>query len=142
MIAVSRLQGWAQDDSCLESPAEVCSEIPVTQMAVTYVLLDPLILFAVHGGFSFEHSEWNNDLGAFGGKMAVVTTDAGAMRDRLQTVVGLSFCLAAMAAYVRSVARFTQTMSLILFSANLRNAFGWCGHKARERACAADFRCW
>jgi O-antigen ligase len=80
---------------------------------VTYVLLIPLVLFAVHGGFSFEHSSWNSDLGAFGGKMAVVTTDAEAMRDSVQTAIGMTFCLAAMAAYVRSLAGIVQAMPLM-----------------------------
>ena len=118
MIAIShwhgREQDRAPDDFCLELPEEVCPEVPVTRLAVTYLLLVPLVLFAVHGGFSFEHSSWNSDLGAFGGKMAVVTTDAEAMRDRLQTAVSLTLCLAAMAAYVRHLAGFAQTMPLML----------------------------
>ena len=58
MIAIShwqvRGQDRAPDDSCWELPGEVCSEIPVTRLAVTYVLLVPLVLFAVHGGFSLS----------------------------------------------------------------------------------------
>ncbi len=118
MIAIShwhgREQDRAPDDFCLELPEEVCPEVPVTRLAVTYLLLVPLVLFAVHGGFSFEHSSWNSDLGAFGGKMAVVTSDAEAMRDRLQTAVSLTLCLAAMAAYVRHLSGFAQTMPLML----------------------------
>ena len=101
-------------DLYLELPAEVRFEVPVTRLVVTYVLLVPLVLFAVHGGFSFEHSAWNSDLGAFGGKMAVVTTDAEAMRDRVQTAVGLTFCLVAMCAYARRLLCFAQTMPLML----------------------------
>jgi exopolysaccharide production protein ExoQ len=115
MIAISPRQDWAQKDLYLESPEGARSDTAVTRMAVTYVLLVPLVLFAVHGGFSFEHSAWNSDLGAFGGKMAVVTTDAEAMRDRLQTAVALTFCLAAMAAHVRSFTGIVQTMPLMLF---------------------------
>jgi exopolysaccharide production protein ExoQ len=114
MISTSYSQDRAPGDFCLELSEEVCSEIPATRLAITYVLLVPLVLFAVHGGFSFEHSSWNSDLGAFGGKMAVVTTDAEAMRDRVQTAVGLTFCLAAMAAYVRSLVGFMQTMPLMV----------------------------
>ena len=36
------------------------------------------------------------------------------MRDRVQTAVGLTFCLAAMAAYVRSLAGIAQAMPLML----------------------------
>jgi len=114
MSAISPRQNWEQDDFYLELPAGGRSDIPVTRMAVTYFLLVPLVLFAVHGGFSFEHSSWNSDLGAFGGKMAVVTTEAEAMRDRLQTAVALTFCLAAMAAYMRSLVGFAQTMPLMV----------------------------
>jgi exopolysaccharide production protein ExoQ len=115
MIAISPRQDWAKGDFYVKSPDEMRPDVPVTHMALTYVLLVPLMLFAVHGGFSFEHSSWNNDLYAFGGKMAVVTTDAEAMRDRLQTIVGLTFCLGAMAAHVRSVVEFAQKMPLMLF---------------------------
>ena len=85
----------------------------MARLAVTYVLLIPLVLFAVHGGFSFEHSSWNSDLGAFGGKMAVVTTDSEATRDRVPDRIGLAFCLAAMAAYMRSLAGIVQAMPLM-----------------------------
>jgi O-antigen ligase len=115
MIAISSRQDWAHDDLYPELPEPDCSEVPVTRLAITYFLMVPLVLFAVHGGFSFEHSAWNSDLGAFGGKMAVATTDAEAMRDRLQTVMSLSCCLGAMAAYVRRLTIFAQTMPLMLF---------------------------
>ncbi len=114
MKAIRQWQSRAQDDLCLELPGELRSEVPVARQAVTYVLLVPLVLFAVHGGFSFEHSAWNSDLGAFGGKMAVVTTDAEAMRDRIQTAVGLTLCLVAMAAHARKLLGFAQTMPLML----------------------------
>ena len=120
---------------------EVCSELPVSRLAVTYVVLVPLVLFAVHGGFSFEHSSWNSDLGAFGGKMAVVTTDAEAMRDRLQTAVGLALCLAAMAAYVRTFPdRANHAVDAV--AAGLRHVLGALVAGAQERVSAADFRCW
>ena len=77
MSASSQWQSQGRADLCLEAPEGLRFEIPVTRLAVTYVLLVPLVLFAVHGGFSFEHSAWNSDLGAFGGKMAIVTTDGG-----------------------------------------------------------------
>jgi hypothetical protein len=115
MMAISPRRDWAQCDFHVESSEGVCRDVPVTHLALTYVLLVPLLLFAVHGGFSFEHSSWNSDLYAFGGKMAVVTTDAEAMRDRLQTIVGLTFCLGAMAAHVRSLVEFAQRMPLMLF---------------------------
>ena len=114
MSATTPWQDSAYDDSCGELTDTFNPDLPVTRLAVTYVLLIPLFLFAVHGGFSFEHSSWNSDLGAFGGKMAVVTTGAEAMRDRVQTSIGLGFCLAAMAAYVRSLAGIAQIMPLML----------------------------
>lgn len=92
-----------------------CPEVPVTRLAITYLLMIPLVLFAVHGGFSFEHSSWNSGLGASGGKMAVATTGEEALRDRVQTTVGLTFCLVAMAAYMRTLAAAALTMlSMVL----------------------------
>jgi len=114
MIAIAERRSPAHDEPYLELPGVGPSDVPVTSQAVTYLLLLPLVLFAVHGGFSFEHSAWNSDLGAFGGKMAVATTDAEAMRDRVQTAVGLTLCLVAMAAHVRKLLSFTQTMPLML----------------------------
>ncbi len=115
MIAISARRNWIQGDFDVEPSEQARADVPVTRMALTYALLVPLMLFAVHGGFSFEHSTWNSDLYAFGGKMAVVTTDGEAMRDRLQTALGLTFCLGAMAAYVRILAGFAQRMPLMLF---------------------------
>jgi exopolysaccharide production protein ExoQ len=104
----------AYHDSYRELDDEGCPELPVSRLAVTYFLLIPLVLFAVHGGFSFEHSSWNSDLGAFGGKMAMATTGAEAVRDRVQTSIGLACCLAAMAGYVHALASMGLAMPLML----------------------------
>jgi exopolysaccharide production protein ExoQ len=101
-------------ESLWQRPDEACGEVPAVRQAVTYVVLIPLIIFAVHGGFSFEHASWNSDLGAFGGKMAVVTTESETLRDRMQTVLALAFCLAPMAVYVRRLAIAAQAMPLMV----------------------------
>ncbi len=85
----------------------------MASLAVTYVILIPLILFAVHGGFSFEHSAWNSDLGAFGGKIAVVSTESETLRDRVQTLVALALCLTPMVFYIRGLANTAQAMPLM-----------------------------
>jgi O-antigen ligase len=92
----------------------VGSELPVSRLAVAYVLLVPLVLFAAHGGFSFEHSSWNSDLGAFGGKLAIATTETEALRDRAQTTLGLAVCLAAMAPHIYKLAGSLQSALLML----------------------------
>ncbi len=119
MIATSGWQtsGWGAEAD-RESLSQVldgpCRELPVTSLAVTYVILIPLILFAVHGGFSFEHSSWNSDLGAFGGKIAVVTTASETLRDRVQTLLALALCLSPMIFYVRSIANTALGMPLMV----------------------------
>jgi exopolysaccharide production protein ExoQ len=114
MIAVSQCHYELPDGPHLESPENAQPELPVTRLAIAYLLAIPLVLFAAHGGFSFEHSSWNSDLGAFGGKMAMATTDTEAMRDRAQTALGLTLCLAAMAPHVRQLAGSLQSMLLML----------------------------
>lgn len=89
-------------------------ELPVTRLAVTYVLLVPLIIFAVHGGFSFEHGSWNSDLGAVGGKIAVVSSDSENLRDRIQAWIALAVCLAVMIPQYRRVAGLSQRMCLTI----------------------------
>src|SRR5271170_271047 len=89
-------------------------DLPVTRLAVTYVLLVPLLIFAVHGGFSFEHAAWNSDLGAFGGKIAVVSTPSETLRESLQSWVAMSLCLLAIAPYYRCVANVCWRMPLML----------------------------
>lgn len=126
MIATSDWQAEAYRESLWQVPDAACGEIPVMRLAVTYVLLIPLIIFAVHGGFSFEHSSWNSDLGAFGGKMAVVTTESEAVRDRMQTLLALALCLAPMVAYIRSLAKAAQTMpSMVLLTVYAMTSALW-----------------
>jgi O-antigen ligase len=92
--------GWEQD-------------LPVTRQAITYVLLIPLAIFAVHGGFSFEHASWNSDLGAVGGKLAVMSTEAETLRDRLQAWIALAICLVAMIPQYRRITAVGQRMLLV-----------------------------
>jgi O-antigen ligase len=97
-----------------------CQEVPITRLAVTYVLLLPLTIFAVHGGFSFEHAAWNSGLGAVGGKLAAVSSDSETLRDRVQAWIGLAICLGVMIPQYRRIADLSQrmllTMSLPLYA--------------------------
>ncbi len=85
----------------------------ITSLAVAYVLLVPLLLFSVHGGFSFEHASWNSDLGAVGGKMAVVSTSDESLQERVQSWTASAICLGAMLPYFRLVAGVCQRMPLL-----------------------------
>jgi len=96
------------------SPAQDGSKLPVTSLAVTYVLLVPMLIFAVHGGFSFEHASWNSDLGAVGGKFAVVPTGGDNLRDRLQSAIALITCLFAMLPFYRRIAAACLQMPLMI----------------------------
>ena len=98
----------SHSDSRRSSVATLASKpdgslLPVTSLGVTYILLVPLLIFAVHGGFSFEHASWNSDLGAVGGKFAVVPTGADNLRDRLQSAVALAICLLVMLPFYRRI---------------------------------------
>jgi O-antigen ligase len=111
MSAMANWQtGW---DPQTHSSHPAWRELPVARLAVAYVLLVPLILFAVHGGFSFEHESWNSDLGAYGGKIAVVASESETLRDRVQAWVALAICLGAAAPYARSI--FAAAQGLPLF---------------------------
>ena len=87
--------------------------LPVVSLLVTYVLLLPLVIFAVHGGFSFEHGSWNSDLAARGGKIAMASTGAEGIRDSLQSWIGLLLCVAAMLPYSRRIAAVCRRMPLM-----------------------------
>ncbi len=89
-------------------------ELPVTRLAITYVLLLPLTIFAVHGGFSFEHASWNSGLGAVGGQIAVVASDSETLRDRIQAWVALAVCLGVMIPQYRRIAGLAQRMLLTM----------------------------
>jgi exopolysaccharide production protein ExoQ len=88
--------------------------LPVTRLIVTYVLLLPLAIFAVHGGFSFQHASWNTDLGAVGGKMAVPSSSAETLRGQVQSWATLGVCLAAMFPHFRRIAGIAWRMPLML----------------------------
>ncbi len=87
---------------------------PVSCLVVTYLLLAPMLLFAVHGGFSFEHASWNSDLGAVGGKVAVVDTSAESLQERIQSWTALCLCVGAMLPYLRRIGGVGQQMPLML----------------------------
>lgn len=87
---------------------------PVTRLAITYVLVVPLLIFAVHGGFSFEHASWNSDLGAVGGKIAVASTEAETLRDRIQAWIALGLCTAVMVPQYRRVADVAKRIPLVV----------------------------
>jgi len=86
----------------------------VFRQAIAYVLLIPLAIFAVHGGFSFEHGSWNSDLGAVGGKIAVMSTDSETLRDRVQAWLALAVCLVVMIPQYRRIGNLGQQMLLVL----------------------------
>jgi O-antigen ligase len=77
----------------LEVPGTIAGDLPATRLLVSYVVLVPLIFFAVHGGFSFEHGSLNNDLGAYGGKLAVVSSASESLRESMQAWTALMLCL-------------------------------------------------
>lgn len=89
-------------------------ELPVTRQAITYVLLVPLTIFAVHGGFSFEHASWNNNLGAVGGKIAVMSTDTETLRDRMQAWLALALCSVVIVPQYRRIRCLMQGMLLVV----------------------------
>jgi exopolysaccharide production protein ExoQ len=90
------------------------SPLPVMSLGITYILLVPLLIFAVHGGFSFEHASWNSDLGAVGGKFVIVPTSADALRDRLQSAIALAVCLLAMLPFYRRILSVCLRMPLMI----------------------------
>ncbi len=90
------------------------TDLPVVNLAVTYVLLVPLLVFAVHGSFSFEYGSANSGLGAFGGKIAEATTSSESLRERLQSYLAMLLCLAPMVSYCRVVARVSRRMILMV----------------------------
>jgi exopolysaccharide production protein ExoQ len=112
-------QAEVEYGSVIHEPAKLRTELPVTRLAVTYFLLLPLMLFAAHGGFSFEHSTWNTDLWASGGKIAMPVSSNDALRDRVQTSVGLGICLLAMASSLRAITAVAQRMPLFVLQAAL-----------------------
>jgi exopolysaccharide production protein ExoQ len=88
--------------------------LPAMTLGITYILLVPLAIFAVHGGFSFEHASWNSDIGAVGGKFAVVPTSADTLLERIQSGVALVVSLLAMLPFYRRIASACLAMPLML----------------------------
>jgi exopolysaccharide production protein ExoQ len=88
--------------------------LPVTDLLVSYVLLIPLLVFAVHGGFSFEHPEWNSGFGALGGNFAVASTSDETLQERVQAQIALGLCVLAMLPHYRRIVDVSRNMPLIL----------------------------
>ena len=114
---------WSNPDASLkpvhassDSGLNYCTHPRAISLGITYVLLVPMVIFAVHGGFSFEHASWNSDIGAVGGKFAVVSSDSETLLERTQSAVALGVCLLAMLPFYRQIisACFTTPLMLIL----------------------------
>ncbi|AXC14927.1 hypothetical protein ACPOL_5681 [Acidisarcina polymorpha] len=80
---------------------------------MSYILLIPLLIFAVHGGFSFAHPSWNSDLGAREGKIAITTSGSEGLRDSLQSWIAVLLCVSAMLPYCRRVLDVCLQMPLM-----------------------------
>jgi O-antigen ligase len=125
-MAIRPLDAYAGHDPVLQGEADVAGGIPVSHFAITYVLLVPLVIFAAHGGFSLEHSSWNTDLGAVGGKMAVVPSASETLRDRVQAWLALGTCLVVSLPYMRSVFGTAQRLpAMVLLPLFAIASAGW-----------------
>ena len=89
-------------------------EVSVSKLLVTYILLVPLLVFSVHGGFSFEHGSWNSDISAVGGGIAVASSSAETVQERVQAWTALSLCGLAMFAYLRQIVQVASRMRAMM----------------------------
>ncbi len=96
------------------SPDAAGSGPPAARLLVSYVVLLPLMIFAVHGAFSFERVARNSQLVAYGGEIAVPTTPSESAQESLQSWVALLLCLAPMLPHCRGVLHTSLRMPLMI----------------------------
>ena len=112
-VALSRSDWRALGDA----PGDIVagpSSLNAGQQVITYLLLLPLIVFSVHGGFSFEHGSWNSELGATGHGIALAASASETLHERAQSWVVLVVCIVAMAPYARLIVEKCGAMPTML----------------------------
>lgn len=98
--------------SSYQGPASGSSSL--LRLMEPYLLIPPLIVFAVHGGFSFEHSSWNNGLGAVSHGIGSASTQGEVFLGRVQSWIALFLCLLVMLFHSRGILQECMSAPIVL----------------------------